>query len=366
MSFYCKLFLFLFLFSSLQSGFGQDSCGDAFSLNLGCSLSLNAGDGNGAAVATKHSDGGCEYDTGFPIDPSIDRAIYIRFIVSENFTGNITLDNVNGSYPAAIWLYSKSGSNISSTGCFSETSLEACADGNTQLSLSGINFQTDVDYLIYIEYEDGACGFCVGGDQMDINISGVGSSSCLNSRFLPVVLKYFTAEVEHKAVRLDWATYTELNNERFIIERSVDGEHFEVIGEVPGAGNSTRTVRYHLYDTNPDFGLNYYRLKQVDYDGKFEYFDLQSVQFNNVKKHIRIKGNPVKDELKYELFYEKNDKALVQLTDISGKVITTQKVLNKQHISHQLLNVSHLEHGMYFLQLIVEGKPIGIQKIMKN
>jgi hypothetical protein len=88
---------------------------------------------------------------------------------------------------------------------------------------------------------------------------------------LPVKLFYFTGKKVENYSQLDWATAIEIDNEKFVVERSGDGVHFEAIGSVKGAGNTTVRQDYQWLDKTPLSGWNYYRLKQVDFDGDIEY-----------------------------------------------------------------------------------------------
>ncbi|HHB78031.1 MAG TPA: T9SS type A sorting domain-containing protein [Saprospiraceae bacterium] len=97
---------------------------------------------------------------------------------------------------------------------------------------------------------------------------------------LPIELVAFDAFAKNNHVTLTWETATETNNDYFHVERSTNGQRFEVIGKVIGAGNSTTTQRYTFIDPTPAHGTNYYRLSQTDFDGKSETFDVVSVDFH--------------------------------------------------------------------------------------
>jgi hypothetical protein len=83
---------------------------------------------------------------------------------------------------------------------------------------------------------------------------------------------------EFNTVELKWRTYTETNNDRFEVERSQNGRDFEYQGEVRGAGTSTTVKNYLIIDEKPLYGKSYYRLKQVDFDGKFTYSNVVGVE----------------------------------------------------------------------------------------
>ncbi len=96
---------------------------------------------------------------------------------------------------------------------------------------------------------------------------------------LPIQLESFGCSQKGGRMSIDWVTSAEINNNYFVIERSTDGTNFEVIGTVSGSGNSNTTAKYNFNDMNPVLGVNYYRLKQIDYDGHSETFDISSCEF---------------------------------------------------------------------------------------
>ncbi len=94
---------------------------------------------------------------------------------------------------------------------------------------------------------------------------------------LPIELVYFDAVLESDGVHLSWETASEVNNDFFTLEKSIDGTNWDIFETVKGAGNSSSSTLYHRLDREPYYGLSYYRLKQTDFDGKFEYFGPNSI-----------------------------------------------------------------------------------------
>ena len=94
---------------------------------------------------------------------------------------------------------------------------------------------------------------------------------------LPIELISFTGKKDGQNNRLDWLTVSELNSDLFIIEKTNDGESFEVVGELDGAGNSNSSVEYMLVDKNVKETINYYRLKHVDFDGNITISNMISI-----------------------------------------------------------------------------------------
>lgn len=132
-----------------------------------------------------------------------------------------------------------------------------------------------------------ATGSSIAGDQ--VNFIGVTLSSDgyytigtknKSASPLPISLLSFDAKLVDKVkVKLDWKTATEVNNDYFTIEKSKNGATFEETGRVKGSGNSSTEKSYSLVDDNPYEGNSYYRLKQTDFDGKNETFDMVAVYY---------------------------------------------------------------------------------------
>jgi hypothetical protein len=116
---------------------------------------------------------------------------------------------------------------------------------------------------------------------------------------LPVKLVKFLASADAKTAKLYWETASELNNDKFEIERSTNGTDFAKIGEVKGNGTSQKLNIYNFKDFAPANGINYFRLKQLDFDGKFEYSDVRFVNFDLGDLAINIYPNPVSEVLNF-------------------------------------------------------------------
>lgn len=113
----------------------------------------------------------------------------------------------------------------------------------------------------------------------DGNISG--PAVLCQACSLPVELVEFEVELVDRAVNIHWATLSELNNDYFLVQRSMDGFNWEVIDTVDGANNSSWHIDYSTEDESPFLGMSYYRLKQVDYDGAFSFSELRVVSNGN-------------------------------------------------------------------------------------
>lgn len=131
---------------------------------------------------------------------------------------------------------------------------------------------------------------------------------------LPVRLSRFSTTALDGKAALSWETASEINNSYFQIERSSDGKAFEAVGRVNGHGTTQTVSQYTFLDVRPAAGINYYRLKQTDNDGRFEYSPVRSVVIRQ-NGEIRILQNPVKETLTVGGLEEG---AAVQVLDVRG------------------------------------------------
>lgn len=140
---------------------------------------------------------------------------------------------------------------------------------------------------------------------------------------LPVAMGEFTAvPVDNRIVDLGWRTLTEMNNEKFVLERSADGKAFAAFAEVAGAGNSMQTVDYAYTDAAPLPGRSFYRLKQVDFDGNSSYSEVREVVLTG-EIGVSLFPNPVQPGSGVTLTVSGLGEAEVRVlvTDLLGRVI---------------------------------------------
>jgi hypothetical protein len=165
-----------------------------------------------------------------------------------------------------------------------------------------------------------------------------------NGNPLPVQLTSFEAMVTgDRKVLLQWTTASELNSDYFEVQRSTDAIHFERITTVDAAGFSVNTLQYHLKDESPLNGISYYRLKQVDFDGTYEYSNIRSVRLQSANATVTVYPVPVQDVLYISGLYD-DTPTYITITDIVGKVNMSYVESNVRQI-----DVRNLTPGQYFL-----------------
>lgn len=160
---------------------------------------------------------------------------------------------------------------------------------------------------------------------------------------LPVTLVTFDALAENDNAVLTWTTSQETNNKGFEIERSADGKHFEKIGFVnPYSSGSDTTQNYQYTDSAPLSGLNYYRLKQLDHDGKFAYSKLVNVNLP-VNSQISVYPNPTMGDLFIET---ERASGRIQVTDMLGRIVFEKRMVKPR----TYIDVKDLSPGMYIIK----------------
>ena len=164
---------------------------------------------------------------------------------------------------------------------------------------------------------------------------------------LPLHLLSFTARREAPNNLLRWTTANEVNVDRFEIERTSNGTEFKKIGIVK-AGLSN----YNFTDSKPLANVNYYRIKMIDRDGKFEYSPVRQITISNSLLSIALYPNPAKDHFNLNIYTPTAQQAQVQMTDQAGKVIRQQGISLLAGENNQNIRVSDIAPGIYLLKVI--------------
>ncbi len=157
---------------------------------------------------------------------------------------------------------------------------------------------------------------------------------------LPITLMNFDAfNLNSNSNKIEWETASEINNDFFTVERSSNMSDWEIVEIVSGAGNSNKVNSYYVPDYNP-YQLTYYRLKQTDYDGKFTYSRVTTVNNTKGLNDISIYPNPTTGEVNIEWDLPLNT---IEIFDARSKLIFSSDGNTK-------LNISDLPQGVYILK----------------
>jgi hypothetical protein len=185
---------------------------------------------------------------------------------------------------------------------------------------------------------------------------------------LPVKLTSFTADKYNETQsQLKWSTSSEINNDHFDVERSADGLTWSKIGEVKGAGNSNENIDYTYIDETPMTGANFYRLKQVDVDGKFEYSNITEVDFNGGRPLnttvMNIYPNPLSAGKGLNIALKESDDNIknIIITNEVGQVVYKTDVQETQGYEIQGLD---LPAGIYMVNVLSQSNATFSGKII--
>ena len=182
---------------------------------------------------------------------------------------------------------------------------------------------------------------------------------------LPVQLISFEAQlVNGNQVLLKWATASEINNRHFVVERSLDGTDFRPIGLVVGNGTTNLVNHYSLDDLDPFYGANYYRLKQVDYNGDSEYSQIETVIVSgNDVPDVIVYPNPVIHITTLRVVTPFETDAQIEIISQSGKII---KVLTMEAgANSKQLDLSDYTAGIYYAYINYNGHRTLVHNIIK-
>lgn len=207
------------------------------------------------------------------------------------------------------------------------------------------------------------------GDKFILVVDGNAGDNCqwdfvIDGVAQPVDLMAFNAYAKERINILNWSTASEQNNAHFEIEKSYNGTRFELIGKVAGNGNSSENINYSFEDLNPTI-LSYYRLKQVDFDGTFEYSQVITVRRSKSWKEFNISPNPVKENLNISFFSASNRSLELKVSDIIGRALYTESVAAQKGLNNIEINTNDYLNGIY-LVTISDGINQISQKLVKH
>jgi hypothetical protein len=199
----------------------------------------------------------------------------------------------------------------------------------------------------WVESYAGVSGGTYSGTFTSFSPFGVGQNGSFSGVVLGVELTNFIAKANKSSNLLSWQTTTEKNNAQFQIERSQNGEIFSKIGEVKGRGNSNVEQNYTFTDASPVKGINYYRLRQVDFDGTETISKTVSATFDG-KGQNKFKVYPTLTQDLVNIELNEEGKTEIAVRDLTGRVILTK---NTEGVSNITLNMGALSSGLYIMSV---------------
>lgn len=168
---------------------------------------------------------------------------------------------------------------------------------------------------------------------------------------LPVTWLYVKGEIKDDRALISWATAQEEGTEKFLVEHSTNTQSFTVVGEVPAAENSGSVQRYSYAHVNLAAGMNYYRLKQLDKNGRFVYSKTIQLLYKPDQQQIMLAPNPASGTL-YLIAGTGSVLKKMEVFDLAGKLVLTRQFGTSQQVYS--IDVSRLPHGSYIVKLYDE------------
>lgn len=303
----------------------------AYNMNNGNTLTVDAG---GSLVLGSSTDlNSLTTNNGTTINVDGDLEIWGDLVVNNNLVLNVTGNLIiHGNLDI-----NNSGELV--VDVMGEITIEGDFNGG-----NGTDVEVDGTLNVEGDINVGNESELTGSGTLNLDGTCTGPDTFCASGPLPIELLFFNVEVVKNQVHLTWATASEENFDFFSVERSENGQEYYEISTVPGNGFSDEIINYEFLDQSPLAGRSFYRLKAVDFDGSFEYFQIESVVFDQLG--VDIYPNPVYDDrLSVWVNFENNLPIKLTIFDSQGKMVAKHPLasgLNR-------LNLGELSPGSFIV-----------------
>lgn len=265
----------------------------------------------------------------------------------------ITTYSITGTCPLTVSASGGNGGNSVTTGAHGGGG----GGGQGAVIFSGTQPTTNVTTQTNAGIGGSSCLTCTSS-QNGVGGTGPNNQGILtgNPNPLPVELLSFTGHANGNQVDLIWETASEINNAYFMVERSDVSGNTNELGRVQGAGTTSMLHSYAFTDPAPNAGVNYYRLRQVDFDGKVNYSDWIAVEFQPADHYVTVFPNPTTGAFQLSLQGYNRQWTTVQVTDITGRTVSCNSFLVQDDFTTALLDLSGENSGVYFVTVTSGGK----------
>ena len=296
-----------------------------------------------------------------------DKDIYIEHVITS------TCDDLHISGGGTLTI--KSGGNLIVKGDFTvsggstvtiEPGGRLKVEGDLEVSGGSDLFNDGYSHVIgYVTTSGGSSAGC-GTGTSTMQGTATGSDICYVIG-LPIELISFNLEEDKGSVIVSWVTASETNNDYFEVQHSTDGLEWKGIDRLMGAGTSVSPNTYSAYHSTPENGINYYRIKQVDFDEATCYSLVRVVEVVGGEHGVlAIEGsspNPFNSFLKVEYKSTINTKAIIELLDMNGNTVYSQmKLLPRDNSCFSINGLGGLSAGEYLLR--VRARNVNVTEIV--
>ncbi|MFT5860512.1 MAG: hypothetical protein ACI865_002625, partial [Flavobacteriaceae bacterium] len=303
----------------------NDNCAGATNSASGCNLGANGAAFTGPSNVL--GAGACAGGTWY----SNENTVFYEFTATSaagtiDVSGIVCNDGTTGEAQVGVW------TDCASVGTYGANFL-GCAVGTGTLTLPTLTIgQT---YIIAV---DGQAGDACIWDFITTGIQ------------LPVEFGHLEAESFRGFNRVSWNTISENNSSHFEVQRSNDGMTYESIQTIDAAENSLRELHYEINDAIRNFDIVYYRIKQVDMDGKTAYFGPKAVHMSDAIG-MEVFPNPVTNMAAVNFDFVKGRSYDYQIVDLGGRVVLGDNFHPTTSSDQLIVRISDLQNGMYVLTI---------------
>lgn len=286
---------------------------------------------------------------------SVDNPVYYTIDPTAS-SATITVENIvcNGGESGLAQFGVWAGCSVwNSGGPYQTGEFLGCAAGTGTVTLSLTGLDPNLNYTLVV---DGNAG---DNCRWDFQGSGV--------VITPVELTTFSGKLQNKQNSLSWSTASEQNNSHFVVERSTEGRRFTQIGIVQGKGNTSEVQHYAFLDSAPS-PKGYYRLKQVDFDGKFVYSKTILLERKATWREFAVYPSPLRGNtmtLAFESDTQQTQEMDLRIVDVYGKTLFRQSLLTANSNTTHEITLENLPKGIYFA-VLSNGSELATKKIVKQ
>jgi hypothetical protein len=230
----------------------------------------------------------------------------------------------------------------------------------TSVTITGLTVSTTYYWYIVPKNSIGSAAGCNANQR-----------SFTTRAWLPVTLSDFTGERKGSVNKLAWSTATESNNSGFELQKSADGMNFSklvFVATKAEGGNSNAALSYNFDDARPFSGTTYYRLKQVDKDGKATFSKIVSIKGDKAAQFefSAVYPNPTRDILNIAFISPTAQKVTINVTDVTGKLVLQNSLQSVPGDNNLKLSLGSLQAGTYLIKAVCEnGCETASQRIIK-
>ena len=232
-----------------------------------------------------------------------------------------------------------------------------------------LNRAYDVDYNATSFWKAGtACGemtFAGIGCATPNCLSDVGLSKMTFCIIEPLPVSWLSIKAiknNKGGVDVKWATASEINNDFFTVEKSLDNRNFNQIGTVKGSGTKNTTSHYSFEDYNPGALTVYYRIKQTDFNGEFDYSSVVAITPLKGINNVSFQPNPASNMVSLNWESDVREVMTIQLTTISGLVILSEQLPVDGNAYN--LNIDNVNNGLYMVNIMSKGSMVFRSKLV--